>query len=151
MVIGNTKLQLYTLQLFGMPIVQSYFCFLFKGAGHWLIAQRVSVENRYKILKQPTSLKHSCTRSSGQSECERLEQRTLKRSGNTLNKEILVRMTASICSLSITVFKMHSIYHHLSSRSLCKCAITDCMWCVLDWKGSYLYNLCFLFNSLFTV
>ncbi|GAA6102910.1 X-ray radiation resistance-associated protein 1 isoform X1 [Tachysurus ichikawai] len=85
-----------------------------EGAGHWLIAQRVSVENRYKILKQPTSLKHSCTRSSGQSECERLEQRTLKRSGNTLNKEILmalhrVERPSDLCSVDISERKLESV------------------------------------------
>lgn len=56
------------------------------------MALRRSVEDRYEILKQPTSVE--------QSECERLEQRT---SGNTLTGQILVRLTASFCSLSIKV------------------------------------------------
>ncbi|XP_060747687.1 X-ray radiation resistance-associated protein 1 [Tachysurus vachellii] len=85
-----------------------------EGAGHWLIAQRVSVEDRYKILKQPTSLKHSCTRPSGQYECERLGQRTLKHSGNTLNGEILMALhcvdrPSDLCSVDISERKLESV------------------------------------------
>ncbi|XP_047661815.1 X-ray radiation resistance-associated protein 1 isoform X2 [Tachysurus fulvidraco] len=85
-----------------------------EGAGRWLIAQRVSVEERYRLLKQPTSLKNSCTRPSAQSECERLEQRTIKCSGNTLNGEILmalhcVERPSDLCSVDISERKLESV------------------------------------------
>lgn len=67
------------------------------------------MEDRNKFLKQQTSVKNFCTGPSGQYECERLEQRTPKSSGNTLNGEILVRMTASFYFLFITLSKIDSI------------------------------------------
>ncbi|KAF4077478.1 hypothetical protein AMELA_G00208680 [Ameiurus melas] len=85
-----------------------------EGAGHWLIAHRGSVEDRYKILKQPASVQHFCTGPSGQSECERHKQRTLKRSGNTLNGQILMALhcvdrPSDLCSVDISERKLESV------------------------------------------
>ncbi|KAK3523944.1 hypothetical protein QTP70_016757, partial [Hemibagrus guttatus] len=85
-----------------------------EGAGHWLIAQRVSVEDRYKTLKQPTSVEHLSTAPSGQSECERLEQSTIKCSGNTLNGQILLALhcvdrPSDLCSVDISEKKLESV------------------------------------------
>ncbi|KAG7321127.1 hypothetical protein KOW79_015542 [Hemibagrus wyckioides] len=85
-----------------------------EGAGHWLIAQRVSVEDRYKILKQPTSVEHLSTAPSGQSECKSLEQRTIKCSGNTLNGQILLALhcvdrPSDLCSVDISEKKLESV------------------------------------------
>ncbi|XP_053504878.1 X-ray radiation resistance-associated protein 1 isoform X3 [Ictalurus furcatus] len=85
-----------------------------EGAGHWLIAHRGSVEDRYKFLKQPTSVQHFCTGLSGQSECERRKQRTLKRSGNTLNGQILMALhcvdrPTDLCSVDISERKLDSV------------------------------------------
>ncbi|XP_053334967.1 X-ray radiation resistance-associated protein 1 [Clarias gariepinus] len=85
-----------------------------EGAGHWLIAHRESVEDRNKFLKQQTSVKNFCTGPSGQYECERLEQRTPKSSGNTLNGEILMALhcvdrPSDLCSVDISERKLESV------------------------------------------
>ncbi|TSL04232.1 X-ray radiation resistance-associated protein 1 [Bagarius yarrelli] len=81
-----------------------------EGAGHWLVAHRVSVEERYKILKQPTPVEHFSSGPLYQS----VEQRTFKYSGNTLNRQILMSLhcvdgPSDLCSVDISERNLESV------------------------------------------